>query len=52
MFFVCLFVLAELCGMWDLSSLTKDQTCAPVLDTLSLNLWTTREVYKSYASEI
>ena len=31
-------------GMWDLSSLTRDQTCASCLARLSLNCWTSREV--------
>ena len=30
--------------MWDLSSLTKDGTCAPVVEEQSLSHWTTREV--------
>ena len=30
--------------MQDLSSLTKDQTCAPAVETQSLNHWTAREV--------
>ena len=47
LFFVCLFVfLSVLRGMWDLSSPTRDQTCAPApaLEVLSLNPWTAREV--------
>ena len=31
-------------GMWDLSSLTRDQTCASCLARLSLNCCTSREV--------
>ena len=31
-------------GMWDLSSLTRDQTCTPCIGRRSLNHWTTREV--------
>ena len=31
-------------GMWDLSSLTRDQTCMPCIGRWSPNLWTTREV--------
>ena len=31
-------------SMWDLSALTKDQTCAPELEALSPNLWTARYV--------
>ena len=31
-------------GMWDLSSLTRDQTCTPCIGRWSLNHWTTREV--------
>ena len=30
--------------MWDLSSPTRDQTCAPSLGVQHLNLWTAREV--------
>ena len=33
--------------MWDLSSLTKDRTCASALEAWSLNHWTTREVLKN-----
>ena len=29
--------------MWDLSSLTRDQTCPPALEVQSINHWTTRE---------
>ena len=36
--------MAVLCGMWDLSSLTSDQTCAPVVEVWCLNHWTNREV--------
>ena len=32
------------CGMWDLSSLTRNQTYAPAVEVQSLNHWTTREV--------
>ena len=32
------------CGMWDLSSLTRDQTVAPAMGAWSLNHWITREV--------
>ena len=46
-FFSFLF-LATLWGMQDLNSLTRDQTCAPVLGTWSLNPWTTREVPKLF----
>ena len=31
-------------GMWDLSSLTRDQTCTPFIGRQSLNHWTAREV--------
>ena len=31
-------------GMWDLSSLTRDQTCTPCIGRQSLNHWTAREV--------
>ena len=30
--------------MWDLSSLTRDQTCVPSIARWTLNRWTTREV--------
>ena len=30
--------------MWDLSSPTQNQTCAPAVEVQSLNHWTTREV--------
>ena len=33
-----------LCGMWDLSSLTRDQTHIPCIARQLLNDWTTREV--------
>ena len=29
-------------GLWDLSSLTKDRTCVPAVEVLSLHHWTTR----------
>ena len=29
---------------WDLSSLTRDQTCAPAAEVQSLNPWSAREV--------
>ena len=35
---------AAICSMWDLSSLTRDQTNAPVLEVQSLNHWTAKEV--------
>ena len=38
------FNLAAPCGMWDLSSLSREQTVAPALEVLSLNHWTAREV--------
>ena len=41
-FFVFLF-LAALCIMRN-SSLTRDRTCAPAVEALSLNHWTAREV--------
>ena len=37
-------ILDVLCGMWDLSSLTGDQTCAPAVDMWNLNHWNSREV--------
>ena len=46
---LCLFVfnfffLATPCGMWDLSSQTRDQPRPHALEVKSLNHWTTREV--------
>ena len=39
------FYLAMLCGMWDLSSPTRDQTPAACIESAeSLNHWTTRQV--------
>ena len=32
------------CGMWSLSSLTRNQTPPPAVEVWSLNHWTTREV--------
>ena len=32
------------CGMWDLSSLTRDRTHVPCIGRRILNHWTTREV--------
>ena len=39
--------LATVCGMWELSSLTRDWTRAPVLEAISLNHWTTRQVVEA-----
>ena len=33
-----------LLGMQDLSSLTRDRICAPVVEAQSLNHWTTRDI--------
>ena len=38
-------------GMWDLSSLTRDQTCTPCTGRQSLNHWTTREAPDSFPDE-
>lgn len=38
------FFLAARLGLWDLSSWTRDPTCAPVLKVWSLHRWTTRKV--------
>ena len=38
------YILAAPCGMWDLSSLTRDLTATPVFKVGSINHWTTREV--------
>ena len=40
--FIYLFIWPH--GMRDLSSLTRDQTCAPAVEVQSLNHWATREV--------
>ena len=32
------------CGMWDLSSLTRDQTQAPSIGSSEFNHWSTRGV--------
>ena len=39
------FFLATQFGMGDLSSPTRDRTCAPAVDVQSLNHWIPREVY-------
>ena len=41
LFYVLVFWLR---GMWDLSSLTGNQTCAPCIRRQNLNHWTAREV--------
>ena len=41
---MCVVFFAAPHGMWDLSSLTRDQTHAPKVEAQSLNHWTTREV--------
>ena len=47
---VCLFIfnffslLATPCGMWDLSSPTRDRSRTPCIEKRSLNHWTSREV--------
>ena len=38
-----LIFLAVQHGMWDLSSLTRDQTCTPCTGSQSLNHWTVGE---------
>ena len=37
-------VLAMPCSMWNLSSLTRGQTCAPAVKAQSPTHWTTREL--------
>ena len=37
------YILVTLCGLQDLSSLTRDQTQAPAVKAPSPNHWTTRE---------
>jgi len=39
----------SLCGMWNLSSPTRDQTCVPCIARHILNHWTTREVLRAIA---
>ena len=41
---VFFFFLVVLHSIQDLSSLAKDQTCAPAVETQSLNHWTARAV--------
>ena len=36
-FFLFIYLLAAACSMWDLSSLARDQTCAPCIGRCSLN---------------
>ena len=43
-FFLTFYFLAIVSSMWDLCSLTRDQTCVPALEVWSLNHWITREV--------
>ena len=45
-FGVVVVVLAVLgfCGMWDLSTMTRDRTLVPCIGGRILNHWTTREV--------
>ena len=53
LYWICYSTVSVLClvfglqGMWDLSSLTKDQTLNPWTGRWSLNHWTTREVHKT-----
>ena len=42
--------LAMLCGMWDLSSLTRAEPVPPAVEAQSLNHWTTREVLLSLSA--
>ena len=42
--FLFFFFWSMPCGMWDLSSLTRDQTCSSALEAESHNHWTAREV--------
>ena len=39
-------------GIWDLSSLTRDQTCPPCMGRQSLNHWTTGEVMQRFLFNI
>ena len=43
-FFFSFFFLDTLQGIWDLSSLTRDQTMPPAMEARNLNHWTYREV--------
>ena len=42
-FILFLIFLVVLHGLWDLSSLIRDQTWAPAVEAQSPNHWTTRE---------
>ena len=44
LFLFLFFLLPELCSRWDLSSLTRDGTCALCSGSKSPNHWTAREV--------
>ena len=48
--FCFMFWVFWLQGMWDLSSLTWDQTCTPCVERWSLNRWATREVLRLFSS--
>ena len=48
--FCFMFWVFWLQGMWDLSSLIRDQTCTPCIERWSLNHWTTREVLRLFSS--
>ena len=39
-----LLFLAVLCGIWDLSSLARDQTLAPAVEAWNLNHWASTEI--------
>ena len=39
-------------GMWDLSSMTRSQTCTPCIGRGGLNHWATREVARIYLTEL
>ena len=45
------YYFATPCSMWDFSSVTRDQTHAPVMEAQNLNHWTAREVPKLLFSD-
>ena len=51
LFSILCFLLFWLQGMWDLKSLTRNQTYTPCIGMQSLNHWTIREVLRLYCLE-
>ena len=50
LFFFCFLVTP--CSMWDLSSPTRDRTCAPCIGSASLNHWTTGKVPCPFSDKV